>query len=165
MATGHSKGKELQGKWKLHPAYGSGGLWATPTDVAKFMIEVQKATMGKGEILSAKMSNEMLTPQKGNATRGIGFYLNGKEVEVIKSLEDGSYLVQMNDNIQFLACRRDFYIIGKDVSNNAIPHLSYDKLTDSDRRLIGFHLMFHPAADKNQSPLKHPWILSCSDNQ
>lgn len=71
------------------------------------------------------------------------FYLNGKEVEVVESLQDGSYLVQMNDNIQFLAYRKDFYIIGKDISKNAIPHLSYDKLTDSDRRLIGFHLMFH----------------------
>jgi CubicO group peptidase (beta-lactamase class C family) len=82
VATGHTKGKELQGKWKLHPAYGSGGLWATPMDVARFMIEIQNATLGKGKILSKKMSNEMLTPQKGNETRGIGFYLNGKEREL-----------------------------------------------------------------------------------
>jgi CubicO group peptidase (beta-lactamase class C family) len=82
VATGHSKGKELQDKWKLHPAYGSGGLWSTPTNIAKFMIEIQNATMGKGKILSKKMANEMLTPQKGNETRGIGFYLNGKENEL-----------------------------------------------------------------------------------
>lgn len=82
VTTGHSKGKELQGKWKLHPAYGSGGLWATPSDVAKFMIEMQNAISDKGKILSKKIANEMLTPQKGNETRGIGFYLNGKENEL-----------------------------------------------------------------------------------
>jgi CubicO group peptidase (beta-lactamase class C family) len=82
ITTGNSRGRELQDKFKLHPAYGSGGLWATPTDVAKFMIEIQNSIAGKGKILPQKMAEQMLTPQKGNETRGIGFYLNGQGDEI-----------------------------------------------------------------------------------
>ncbi|MCU0467370.1 MAG: beta-lactamase family protein [Arcicella sp.] len=78
VASGNFQGKELLDKWKLHPACASGGLWSTPSDIAKFFIEIQKASHGKNnKLFSASIAQQMLSSQKGNENRGIGFYLNG----------------------------------------------------------------------------------------
>jgi tetratricopeptide (TPR) repeat protein len=50
------------------------GLWTTPTDLAKFAIEIALSKQGKSNhVLSEKMTKEMLTPVKDEA--GLGFFL------------------------------------------------------------------------------------------
>ncbi len=70
-------GEKVKGNWNTYPEMAAAGLWSTPSDLARFMIEIQKSKTGKSNrILSVKMINEMLTPQVGGW--GLGLELGGK---------------------------------------------------------------------------------------
>ena len=77
-AVGHSSdGTKIVGGWYLHPEMAAAGLWTTPSDLARFAIEIQKSKSGKSnKILSVERVNEMLTPQVGGW--GLGLDLRGK---------------------------------------------------------------------------------------
>lgn len=72
-ASGHRvDGKAIQGGWHNNPEMGPGGSsWATPSDLARFYIDLMLTYSGQSEkIISQEMVVEMLTPQIGN--RGLG---------------------------------------------------------------------------------------------
>ncbi|HEX7158636.1 MAG TPA: serine hydrolase [Edaphobacter sp.] len=67
-------GKEVHGRWHIYPEMAAAGLWTTPTDLAKFAIEIALSKQGKSNrILSQKMTQEMLTPVMNDV--GLGFFL------------------------------------------------------------------------------------------
>jgi CubicO group peptidase (beta-lactamase class C family) len=71
--TNHS-GKAIHGKWHVYPEMAAAGLWTTPTDLAKFAIEIALSRQGKSnKVLSQKTVAEMLTPVKDEA--GLGFFI------------------------------------------------------------------------------------------
>lgn len=43
------------------PQLSASGLWSTPTDMSKFIIEIQNALLGKGKVLKKEVAKEMLT--------------------------------------------------------------------------------------------------------
>lgn len=53
-----------------------GGLWSTPTDMAQFLIAIQKALAGKKTILTKKEARDLLTPCAHNRNYGEGFDVN-----------------------------------------------------------------------------------------
>lgn len=77
-AVGHrADGSRLKGNWYIHPEMAAAGLWTTPSDIARFAIEIQKSKNGKSNrVLSVEMVNEMLKPQIGGW--GLGLDLRGK---------------------------------------------------------------------------------------
>ena len=77
-AAGHlPDGKEMEGRGFVLPELAPAGLWSTPTDIARFVIEVQQARAGKSnKVLSTAMTKEMLTPQIENL--GLGVFVDGK---------------------------------------------------------------------------------------
>ncbi len=77
-AVGHRpNGEKLKGNWNTYPEMAAAGLWTTPSDLARFAIEIQKSKAGKSnKVLSVKMVNEMLAPQVGGW--GLGPELQGK---------------------------------------------------------------------------------------
>lgn len=78
-ASGHTgSGEPVEGGWHVYPTMAAGGLWSTPSDLALFAIEVQRAYKGEsGKLLSARMTRQMLTPQienwgLGPTVQGVG---------------------------------------------------------------------------------------------
>jgi CubicO group peptidase (beta-lactamase class C family)/predicted transcriptional regulator YdeE len=71
----YGDGKPVHGKWHVYPEMAAAGLWTTPTDLAKFAIEIALSKQGKANhILSQKMTQEMLTPVMNDV--GLGFFLD-----------------------------------------------------------------------------------------
>ena len=77
-ANGHgTNGKMSRGAWHTYPEMAAAGLWTTPSDLARFAIEIQQSLSGKSSnVLNKKMVEEMFTPQAGGW--GLGIELLGK---------------------------------------------------------------------------------------
>src|SRR5262249_55118636 len=75
-ATGYrSDGKEVEGKIHVYPEMAAAGLWTTPTDLAKFAIEVQLSLQGKSnKVLTKETITKMVTPFIEEQV-GMGFFL------------------------------------------------------------------------------------------
>lgn len=75
-ASGHRRdGKLVEGKIHIYPEMAAAGLWTTPTDLAKFAIEVQLSLAGKSnKVLSKEMTTRMVTPFM-NESAALGFFV------------------------------------------------------------------------------------------
>jgi len=78
-ATGHDvNGEPLKGRWYIFPQAAAAGLWTTPSDLARFAIELQRSYKGApNAALSTDMTKQMLAPQL--AGYGLGVWLGGQE--------------------------------------------------------------------------------------
>jgi CubicO group peptidase (beta-lactamase class C family) len=69
--------KKVVGRWHVYPEMAAAGLWTTPTDLARFAIDIQETFAGKSsKVLSQAMVKDMLTPRLGSD--GLGVFLEGK---------------------------------------------------------------------------------------
>jgi CubicO group peptidase (beta-lactamase class C family) len=77
-ATGHrADGAELPGGWRVVPELAAGGLWSTPTDLAKLLIEIARAYQEEANrLLAPSLAKAMLTPQNGGPY-GLGGAIGG----------------------------------------------------------------------------------------
>lgn len=71
-APHRANGQPLPEGPHTYPEMAPAGLWTTPSDLARFAIEIQKAHAGKSSVLSAAMARQMLTPVKNNQGLGPG---------------------------------------------------------------------------------------------
>ena len=71
-----SEGRPVPGGPHVYPEMAPAGLWTTPSDLARYALEVQKALAGKSSVLSAAMARQMLTPING---RGLGPQTGGRK--------------------------------------------------------------------------------------
>jgi CubicO group peptidase (beta-lactamase class C family) len=78
MAFAHAQGRPIAGNYHVYPELAPAGLWASPTDLARLLIDVQaSAGGGSGHRLSPAMTREMLTPVKGVWGLGAALYPDG----------------------------------------------------------------------------------------
>lgn len=77
--TNVARGYAYDGKpWPtrlVYPEMSAAGLRTTPTDLARLIIEVQRAKVGRGAVLDVSSAVQMLSPVQDNATTG--FFLDG----------------------------------------------------------------------------------------
>ena len=83
----YSSASWFKGMPYVYPQQAAAGLYTTPTDLAKFCIEIQKSYLGKGKILNQDLTKKMLTPQ---AKVSEGSYK--EEIGI------GPFLIQKTDN-------------------------------------------------------------------
>jgi len=77
LATGYLRDEEeVKGKFHIYPEQAAAGLWTTPNDLAKFVIEMQKAYEGKSpKMLSQEMVRLMLSPFLDQDINGQGQFI------------------------------------------------------------------------------------------
>lgn len=78
-ASAHDgNGVVIQGRWHTYPEMAAAGLWTTPSDLARFAIELRNALHGTSErVLSAATARQMLTRQRKDLN-GLGIGLGGE---------------------------------------------------------------------------------------
>jgi CubicO group peptidase (beta-lactamase class C family) len=72
-ASGHlADGSAIPGRWMTYPELAAAGLWTTATDLARFVIEIQKSFSGKSNrVLSVDSIKQMLTEEAPNYGLGM----------------------------------------------------------------------------------------------
>lgn len=137
LATAYNRdGKQVNGKFHIYPEQAADGLWTNPSDLAKFIIEVQLSLQGKSnKVLSKEMVTTMLTPyidqsaalgtfimekgqqkyfQHGGANEGFrcqyfGNMENGKGVVVMVNSDNGNILQEIVNSVATVYQWKDFY--------------------------------------------------------
>lgn len=81
-ATGHRNGaKPVAGKWHTYAEMAAAGLWTTPSDLARFVLALQRSWSGEtGSLLSQAITRQMLTPQVVRFF-GLSFWLTPQGVD------------------------------------------------------------------------------------
>ena len=82
--SGHfGDGKELPGRFHLFPEHAAAGLWSTPTDLAKLLVQLAHTWQGFSSIfLHRRTLQEMLTPQNGGPY-GLGAAVAGDGASLV----------------------------------------------------------------------------------
>jgi CubicO group peptidase (beta-lactamase class C family) len=83
----YSSASWFKGMPYVYPQQAAAGLYTTPTDLAKFFIDVQKSYIGKGKILSQTTTTKMLTAQQ-----------NVSDGSYKEQMGIGPFLIQRTDN-------------------------------------------------------------------
>ncbi|HKA64498.1 MAG TPA: serine hydrolase domain-containing protein [Methyloceanibacter sp.] len=83
-ASGHfGDGKELPGRWHVFPEHAAAGLWSTPTDLAKLLVQLADVWQGLSSIFLRRQTlEEMLTPQNGGPY-GLGAAIAGDGASLV----------------------------------------------------------------------------------
>jgi CubicO group peptidase (beta-lactamase class C family) len=107
------QGRRLDAPWHVYPEQAAAGLWTTPTDLARFVIEVQTALRGpRGRVLSQASARQMVAPVGTGpfavglsiSKRGEGWYVShpggnwGFRAEILGHLLKGYGVVVMTNS-------------------------------------------------------------------
>jgi CubicO group peptidase (beta-lactamase class C family) len=114
VARAHSlQGRRPIAPYHIYPEQAAAGLWTTPSDLARFVIEVQLASLGgAGKVLKPALAREMVTPVAVGPfavgltveKRGEGWYFShgganwGFRANIISHLRKGYGLVVMTNS-------------------------------------------------------------------
>lgn len=83
----YSSASWFKGMPYVYPQQAAAGLYTTPTDLAKFFIDIQKSYLGKGKILKQPTTKQMLSAQQ-----------NVSDGSYKEQIGIGPFLIQRTDN-------------------------------------------------------------------
>jgi len=80
-ATAHDDAGPVPGKWHVYPEMAAAGLWTTASDLARFVLGIERAIAGQpGALIPTGLAREMVSPQNGVPT-GLGPQLAGSDLD------------------------------------------------------------------------------------
>jgi CubicO group peptidase (beta-lactamase class C family) len=104
------KGEQIKGGWFVYPQLASSGTWSTPADLAKMVLEIQRALKGQSKIISKKAALQLIsiTGEKsgdqlfycltssnhGYMTYAEGSMSSGRGIVISTNSNQGIYLMQ-----------------------------------------------------------------------
>jgi CubicO group peptidase (beta-lactamase class C family) len=143
LASGHHRdGSRIAGKVHIYPEQAAAGLWTTPTDLAKYIIECQKAMEGRSrKLLTQEFMTRRMTPYvDSNAALGVFIQKKG----------DRTFFNHNGSNEGFL-CASFGSMEGGDgvvVMTNGENFQVIEELTNSVARVYGWKDFFKPEFKK-----------------
>ncbi|MFC2126563.1 serine hydrolase domain-containing protein [Bacteroidota bacterium] len=109
-----NRGELIEGLWHNYPEHAAAGLWTTPTDLAKYCIEIQEILAGKPEgFLSKETVEMMLTKHKNDWGLGLSLMWGGDSLR----FQHGGKNAGFTNNIIAYAHRGDAIIIMTNADN------------------------------------------------
>ncbi|GAB3975654.1 hypothetical protein GCM10027615_43550 [Plantactinospora veratri] len=73
VALGHdAHGVPVPGGWRNRPALAAGGLWTTAADLARVLVEIHRAHLGGGELLTPELAAELVAVASPGTFYGLG---------------------------------------------------------------------------------------------
>jgi len=114
-------GRRMGPPWRIHPEQATSGLWTTPSDLAKFIVEIQTALRGpNGKVLDQRTAREMVSPV------GVGRYAIGVAID---QRGDGWYFTHSGSNWGYRAwmtghVRKGYGVVIMANSDNGMALLS-----------------------------------------
>lgn len=75
MATGYVPYGAVKGKYHIYPEQAAAGLWTTPTDICKFMIETQLSLKGQSNKVLAQSTTQLQLKPYLDSTTGLGVFI------------------------------------------------------------------------------------------
>lgn len=165
----YADGSPVRGRWHVYPEMAAAGLWTTPTDLAKFAIEIQQTLAGHGHsVISPAMARQYLTDQKGGSGLGIGVQGTGRaqhfshggrdegfDALLVAGAETGDGLVVMinaNDNSRLMGRLRRYVERAWDFAGvSPSPDESPATTTPAriDRSLLAAYAGYYEASENN----------------
>ncbi len=137
----NGKGEAMNVKWHVYPELAAAGLWTTPTDLAKFAIEVQKSLWGQANnVLTQSMIKEMLSPV------GVGDFAVGFS---IAKQGQGWYFSHSGGNWGFRCVLYAHKVKGYGIvimTNSDNGSIVMNKIKERIERAYGFDSMDKPVA-------------------
>jgi CubicO group peptidase (beta-lactamase class C family) len=143
LASGHQRdGSRISGKFHIYPEQAAAGLWTTPTDLAKYIIECQKALEGRSKkVLTQEFMKLRMTPYvDSNAALGVFIQKKG----------DRTYFNHNGSNEGFL-CASYGSMEGGDgvvIMTNGENFQVIEELINSVARVYGWKDFFIPEFKK-----------------
>lgn len=81
IARGHlNDGNEVPGGWNHYPELSAAGMWSTPKDLAKFMVEIYQGLHGKSQIFPRHLVENLISNPKDGHVYGFHFERSGEHV-------------------------------------------------------------------------------------
>jgi len=119
----------VKGGWNNYAIAASGGLWSTPSDLAKFSINIAKSYKGNNQgLIPQSLAMDMLTRQK-NTDFGLGVVVNGQG-RTLNFRKGGHNLGYHNELLMFPNTGQGIVIMtnsenGTAVINYIVPIISH----------------------------------------
>ncbi|HEX5073412.1 MAG TPA: serine hydrolase domain-containing protein [Gemmatimonadaceae bacterium] len=168
----YADGSPVRGRWHVYPEIAAAGLWTTPTDLAKWAIEVQETLAGRGHgVISPAMARQFVTEQKGGSGLGVGVQGTGASLRfshggrdegfdafVIAGAETGdglAIMINANDNSRMVSriqgfIERSWAFKGTSPANTAPSATTAVRI---DRGLLTKYAGYYEASENNMVPL------------
>ncbi|HKY27237.1 MAG TPA: serine hydrolase [Pyrinomonadaceae bacterium] len=178
-ATGYrSNGEEVEGKIHIYPEMAAAGLWTTPTDLAKFGIEVQLSLAGKSNKVLKKDSVDMMTKSFMDDA-GLGFFVEkhgnalyfghggadeGFRAELLVSRDKGYGIAVManSDNGQIL--REVIRSVAREYGWDEFLPAPYELISMTTAQLDGFTGRFQINPDRVLTITTEPGAVATGSN-